>query len=270
MRSSSEAALDSVRKEWDQTLAGLSVSLIPIGQELFQVSDAVAQHVSFCRGLTDASRTSHDREELARAVFATSVSAPVMTLILSVVSRRWSAENDVVSAFEELALQTLLASAQRTGALDSLEEELYRTLRLLRRERELRVTLGDRTFTGEQREVLARQVFTAEVPETLELVARAVHRAPEPTIVQSLGRYIEQAAERGKHLVASVTVASELTQAQVDRLTLILHEKYGADVAVHISVNPRVVGGMRIRVGEDVIDGTLETRITRVRDEITR
>ena len=65
-----------------------------------------------------------------------------------------------------------------------------------------------------------------------------------------------------------MTVAAPLTRAQQDRLTRILNARYGQEVSVHTKIDTSVIGGMRIRVGEDVIDGTLRTRIKGVRQTL--
>ena len=62
-----------------------------------------------------------------------------------------------------------------------------------------------------------------------------------------------------------MTVATPLTQAQQDRLTRILNARYGQEVSVHTKIDTSIIGGIRVRVGEDVIDGTLRTRIKGVR-----
>ena len=270
MRSSSEAALEAARTDWERVLSLQQGSLVLFGREIFSVADTIGELVAFRRGLTDSSRNGADREKLARDVFATRVSEPVMYLLSQLVRERWSKDSDLMTALEELGVQTLLANAEKADRLGGVEEELYRCLRILGEERSLRVVLGDRGYQRGKREELAREVFSETIPETLELVARAVYRAPESTIAQSLNHYIAEAAQRGHHLVASVTVASPLSPEQKERLSRILTSRYGEDVVVHVSVNPRVVGGMRIHVGEDVIDGTLETRISNVRDAITR
>jgi len=92
-----------------------------------------------------------------------------------------------------------------------------------------------------------------------------VEVAPGEPLVRSLSHDIDAVADRAHHLVASVTVAAPLTRAQQDRLTRILNVRYGQEVSVHTKIETSIIGGIRIRVGEDVIDGTLRTRIKGVR-----
>ncbi|MCF2706621.1 F0F1 ATP synthase subunit delta [Arcanobacterium haemolyticum] len=270
MRSSSESALAALRTDWERSLGEQPGSVITLAREAFALADFLSDERAVQRALTDPARSSEDRTALAHNLFAPKVSAPVLRLVEKLAQARWSDEADLVTSLEELGVQATLANADRASRLGDVEEELYRALRVLSDQRDLRVTLGDRVYDIRRREELARTVFAHVVPEALELIVRATQRAPEPTIAQSLNHYVALAAERGQHLVASVTVASPLTEEQYERLVRILTERYNTQVAVHVALDPDVIGGMRIHVGEDVIDATLASRINNVREAITR
>ena len=133
----------------------------------------------------------------------------------------------------------------------------------------VRLTLSDESLPASRRVRLASSLWAQSLgPETLALALRAVERVPLPTLASSLRAYVDAAAARQSRLVAAVTVASPLSRAQEERLTRILSAKYGGDVSLHVSVSPDVVGGMRIRIGDDVVDATLATRIKGVSDAI--
>lgn len=262
-------ALHSAQEEWKMALKGSDQGIL-WGHELFEVADTLAESGALRRALTDTSRSEADRASLVDAVFGGKVAEAVRHILQFLVSERWSREADLNDAIESLAVQAMMDSASRQGRLSDVEEQLYRAMRLLGRERALRIALGDRGIPAEKREALARQVFVGLNPESLELLLRAIHRAPEPTIAYSLNTYVEVAGEYGHHLIASVTVAKELSAEQIARLSQILGQRYGTDVAVHVTVRPSVVGGIRIHVGEDVIDGTLATKLAHAKELITQ
>ncbi|MCI2177923.1 MAG: F0F1 ATP synthase subunit delta [Ancrocorticia sp.] len=262
-------ALHSAQVTWEAVLQS-SEDGREWGNQLFWVADALSESGALRRSLTDTSRTVDDRTALARTIFFGKVDSHVLDIVVYVVAQRWSRDDDFLNAFEALGVQTLLESASKGNRLSDVEEQLYRILRLLGRQRALRVALGDRAVPAEKREELARTVFVHLLPESLDLLIRAVHRAPDPTIAFALNQYIDAAGECGRHLIASVTVARELTPAQMARLTRILSERYGEAVAVHVTVRPSVVGGIRIHIGEDVIDGTLATRINNAKELMTK
>ena len=65
----------------------------------------------------------------------------------------------------------------------------------------------------------------------------------------------------GMVVVAHVTAASELSDAQRDRLTEVLTRIYGHPVSVQLHVDPELLGGLSIAVGDEVIDGSIASRL---------
>jgi len=58
-----------------------------------------------------------------------------------------------------------------------------------------------------------------------------------------------------------VTSRTELTPAQRERLAGILAQAYGSDMQLNVSVDPTVIGGLRVQVGADVVDATVLSRL---------
>jgi F-type H+-transporting ATPase subunit delta len=75
------------------------------------------------------------------------------------------------------------------------------------------------------------------------------------------------ADQRGKK-VATVRVANALDATQQERLASALSTRYGVDVTVNVIVDPQVLGGMRVEIGDDVIDGTVSSRINDLRQRL--
>ncbi len=269
MRSSSQVALANLRTHWEDALGHVPGSLVALSRSLFEAADFLSDERAVRRGFTDPARSGEHRIALVRALFEGKVEPQVLTVLEGVARAKWSNEADVVEALEELGAQGILINAERARRLDTVEGELYRCARLLARHRELRTVLADRTYPLESRRALVRKVFAHCGSETLELVSRAVEKAPNPAITASLFRYVDRAAERSHHLVAAVRSASELSPAQRERLTTILSQRYGKPVSVHVSLDPSLLGGMRIRVGEDVIDASLAARMSKARELLT-
>ncbi len=268
MRSSSAGALADMRDTWEALLREHEGEELALAREIFAAANTLAAHRGLSRALTDPSRDDDDRAQLARDVFASAVTEEVLDLLVGMARERWSKPGDLRAALDELGLFTAIFGAERQHELVMLEEQLYRTIRVLRRTRDLRVALSDRSRSSSDRIGLAQRVFTGVTPTVRLLLGRAVEVAPGEPLVRSLSHYIDAVAERAHHLVASVTVAAPLTRAQQDRLTRILNARYGQEVSVHTQIDTSVIGGMRIRVGEDVIDGTLRTRIKGVRQTL--
>ncbi|WP_418607108.1 ATP synthase F1 subunit delta [Georgenia sp. SUBG003] len=160
----------------------------------------------------------------------------------------------------------MLAAAEQAGRLEQVEAETYRLERIVAEQRELRLALTDSETAAERRGQLMERVLTGKVaPETATLAVRAAASPREHTLPALLRAVGEQAAARRERLIASVTSAVPLTDAQIERLTRILERQHGRAVQVHVALDPAVVGGMRIQVGDDVVDATLASRVADAR-----
>ena len=72
---------------------------------------------------------------------------------------------------------------------------------------------------------------------------------------------VDQAAQRRDKIVAIVKTAAPLTDEQTTRLVGSLGRIYGREVSVHVEVEPSVLGGIRVQVGDEVIDGSVAGRL---------
>lgn len=268
MRSRSTAALAQSRVQWEGHLATAHEEAIGYSREIFAVADLLEESSALSRALTDPARSGDERVELAKDVFGGKIVDPVAGLVASLVRQPLSDDGDLVIALRDLGVSTLLASAEHKGRLREVGDELYRIGEFFRAERGLRRELEDRHNDLSKRQDVISNLFGSMSPETVELVRHAVERTGSATLINQLRGWTNDVATRVEELTAIVTVASPLEDDQVARLTDILSKKYGRPVEVHVGIDPSVVGGMKIQVGSDVIDGTLSTRLKHVNSAI--
>lgn len=270
MRASSQAALDAATERWEASLREVGERGRELGSELFQVADALASSGSLRRALTDPARAGEDKAQLVTALFGGKVAPEVVDLVGGMVRSRWSADEDLGHAVEDLALVSVLASAQAAGRLLEVEEQLFRVERLLAGDRELRSTMWNTEIeAGRRADLLDSLLASRTHDETRAIVRRLVAVPRAGSLSGALRRVGEVAAARRQRLVASVTAASPLTQAQEARLAQILSRAYGSDVQVNVGIDPQVLGGLRVQVGAEVIDGTMLTRLQDARRRFT-
>lgn len=268
MRASSQAALELAQERWEPVLreGGRASAL---GEQLFGVVDALDSSAALRRALTEPTRSGEDKAELVTAVLGGKVDQEVVDLLAGLVRERWSATDDLADAVESLAVTSVLAGAQEAGRLEEVEDETFRLVRILGEQRDLRNALEDRHVEPGRRAGLAAAVLDGKVgPETALLVTRSAGAQRGRTLVSALRSINEAAAQRRRHLVASVTAAVPLSRAQVDRLQGYLSRRYDRPVQVYVGLDPAVVGGLRVQVGDDVIDGTLASRLADARRRI--
>jgi len=79
---------------------------------------------------------------------------------------------------------------------------------------------------------------------------------------------VQAAAKRRERLVAHVTAAVELSAAQRTRLAGILKGAYGHDIQLNVTVDPEVLGGIKVQVGSEVVDGTIVSRLADARQRL--
>ncbi|GAA1644422.1 F0F1 ATP synthase subunit delta [Georgenia ruanii] len=266
MRASSEAALERAQERWEPVLREVGERARTLGEQLFGAVDVLDGSGALRRALTDPSRDGEDKARLAGAVFGGKVDAEAVDLVAGLVRERWSDDRDLPEAVESLAVESVLAAAQAAGRLADVEDESYRLVRMLADERELRNAVEDRNLPAERRAGLMEAVLNGKVfPETSVLAVRAARSLRRRSVTTALRTVTELAARRRAHMVASVTSAVPLSQEQIDRLAAILRRTYGRDVQVHVGLDPELLGGVRVQVGDDVIDGTLATRLADAR-----
>ena len=204
-------------------------------------------------------------------VFGGRAAPELVDLLKGMVRGRWGGPNgdDLPQALEDLVAHTFVAAAERTSTVPQLANELFEVGRVLAKESGLRNALRGTMESAEERANLLEAVLGDHVmPLTLSVLRRIVISGRYRSITAAIRDMAEFAAERQNRVVAVVTAAIPPTSAQIERLRAVLSEKYGRAIQLHVAVDPAVVGGLHISVGPDVYDGTLATRIERVRRQV--
>jgi len=270
MEGASRSALLSARESLEETLTAADVEAAQVGEDLLAVSGILGGSAVLRRALTDPSRSGRDRGKLVDRLFAGRVSDAAQRVARAVVDQRWARDRHVTVALETLAVQSFLAQAEKEGRLTQVEDELFRFKRIAQGSPELQAALTDARASDDAKGDLVKTLLSEKVaPETLRLVSHAVASATR-RFDQSLESYLQEAAERQSHVTAVVTSATALTEEQYDRVASALSRQYGRDVHVNAVIDPDVLGGMRVEVGDEVIEGTISSRLAQARRHVTR
>jgi F-type H+-transporting ATPase subunit delta len=203
-------------------------------------------------------------------LLAGKVTAGALDLIAETVALRWSTDRDMVDAMDEAGASLLLMAAEKQGRLDRVEEEIFRFGRAIDSNPDLQMALSNPAVEESRKAALTRQLLQDKAdPLTVSLLTNAtteLHGRPVQTAVAQLS---ELAAQRRGRVVAHVRSATPLTAEQSDRLTAALARIHHRDIQLNVTVDPSVVGGLEVRVGDEVIDGTLSTRLEAARRRLT-
>lgn len=234
-----------------------------LGNELFAVANLLDDAHSLRRALADPSAIDASKRSLATGLLRGKVSDATLAVVESLAGSRWSSENDLVDGAEQLGVEATLLAAERDGALDRVEDELFRVERVVSGSPELQNALADPQRSGEDKAGLLRGLLEGKAArQTIDLVSQAVAHPRGQRLIRVLSGYGEVAARLREQLTATVTSAFPLDDALQQRLDQALAQAYGRTVRTDLVVDPSVVGGLRIQVGDEVIDGTILSRLS--------
>lgn len=253
-------ALDRVLDEQQptSTLAG----------ELFSVVDAIEGQPTLRRGLTDPGLPEEQRRALARRLLEGRISPAAVQVAEQATGMRWAGGKSLAAAIERQGVRAELRAAQQNGQLDNVEEELFRFARTVVADRGLSAALRDRRATLEARRDLVTTLLDGRAYEATVVLARRAVAGQHGAFDQTVDSYLDLAADLRRRGLATVRVARPLSPEQHDRLRAALSRQVGREVAMHVIVDPEVLGGVRVEMGDEVIEGTVAGRLDEARRRI--
>jgi F-type H+-transporting ATPase subunit delta len=242
-----------------------------LGDELFAVTRLLVEQRALRRLLADPSSPEAARTGLVDRLFGQQLAAPALDVAKGLVAARWSRPGDLVTAFEVLARQALLAVAEKEGSLDDIEDELFRFGRVLNREHQLGSLLADTTTPADGRIALLDRLIDGKVsPVTAALLRQSV-RLPRDRHLDVVSEELaELAAARRDRSVARVTTPVALSPEQEQKLTDSLTRLYGRPMSLQIELDPSLLGGLVVQVGGEVIDGSVASKLAAARRSLPR
>ncbi len=242
---------------------GSGVDLARVGRELFAALTTLVGNPSLRHAVGDSSATAEAKQALVTAVFGAQVSADTLGVLNGVAAARWSDPSDVVDGVEELGIRALARSA---GAAASVDEELLSFGQIVGSDAELELVLSSKLGSAEGRVSIVQALVTGKASEaTVEILSQLVRHPRGRRINALLTRAALAVADAAGFALARVTVAGPLSAEQSARLEKSLTERYGKPVRVNVAVDPELIGGVRVEVGDDVIDGSVSGRIEDLR-----
>jgi len=273
MQGISRLSLSSVLTRFEERVGSLpdGAGSGEVSEGLYAVAGLLDREPSLRRALTDPASTPDGRRQLVERLLGQQLPALPLQVLQDVVAQPWSSPTDLRDGVEQLAATAALRSAEGSGQLDDVEDELFRFARLLEREPELRAALTDPGFPADRKSALVHQLLDGRARETtVRLVEGSVNRRRNRSLETVLEDLSTLAASRRERYVAHVRVAVGLDGAQQERLQRSLARIYGRDVQLQVEVDPAVVGGVQVRVGDEVLDGTVTRKLEAARRGLVR
>lgn len=236
-----------------------------LARDLFAVVDVLDANPTLRRALTDPSTAEDGRRRMAHAVLDGQVGDTAVEVVAEAAAMRWSGGRTFAAALERQAVRAQLIQADSDGSLSETEDELFRFARTVEGNPGLRNALADRAVTRDGRQDLVRQLLEGRATQATQRLAERAVAARERTFSHTIEGYITQAAAQKNRVVATVRVAQPLSQEQTARLKAALTRQVGREVAIQEIVEEGLLGGVRVELGHEVIEGTVASRLEEAR-----
>ena len=242
-----------------------------LADQLFSVARLLSGETTLRRHLADPAVPQESRTGLVERLLGSKLDRPALEAVAAAVAERWSRPVDLVNALEALARNAALGSAEKSDRLDEVEDELFRFGRILDREPELAGLLADTSRPLDGRTALLDRVLGGKVtPTTATLLNQAVALPRGRHLDVITEELAELAAARRELSVARVVTPVRLTPEQEQRLTTSLSRLYGRPMSLQVELDEALLGGLVVRVGGEVIDGSVAGRIEAARRHLPR
>lgn len=266
MRSASRQAVVSLVERFGDLAKDLdNKGLSSLSSELVSVAEMLEREIVVTRYLTVPAEDAAPRVQLIERLVSGKVSDATFEVLRLAVSERWSANSDLVDAIEHVSRQALLEIAERENKVDDVEDQLFRFSRILDAQPRLAILLGDYGVPVEGRVELLRNVLDAASgkvnPIVVSLLTQTVQLLRGQSAEEAVQFLAEVAVARRGEIVAQVSAAAEVSDDQRTRLTDVLTRIYGHPVTVQLQIDAELLGGLLISVADEVIDGTLASRL---------
>ena len=267
MRGASAESLTRLTGTLDGLLRGDAAggSAESVGKDLLGAAEVLRNQVALRRSATDPTAPTEARTALLKGVFSGHVGVGALGILGEAGGLRWASGADLVEALEHLGVVAVVRGAVAAGEGDRLEAELFSFERIITDSPDLRSALSDPTRDVSDKQGLVAGLLEGKAAgSTQRLVAEAIASG---VVIPTLQRYARVAAEIRNREVATVRVARALTADQTERLASALSSN-GTAVNLNVIVDADVVGGLRVEMGDYVIDGTVASRVDDARRKI--
>ena len=234
-----------------------------IGNELFTITKVLDDSIQLERALTDPSRPVADKVAVLTELLGDNVHPMTMEIMTDLVSRHWSRARDIANAVEDFGVDAMMYYADATGATLQVSVELSELHSALLNLSVVRAKLYDYQATSEARVKLFHEVFSGKTLNkvTMRLAEHATCNLRRRRYLETIQWLINKLSRHMGESMVTVTTATPLKLEQIKRLVEIYSAKVGRQVHINSVVDPTVLGGMRIQVGDEVTDNTVVAQL---------
>ncbi len=255
-RGSTELAKDALNASRDQID-------LAVAEQLFTAARSIGGSLQLRAIIADQSTDAASKREAVQVVFGRTFSPVALDLLKTIVGNRWSSGDDLLGGVEELGLRATAVSAASGTTIGS---ELFAFSRAVSSNSELELAVGSKLGDTASKVALVDTLLGSKVSAQTLVIVKHLVQQPRGRRIGALVRYAASiVADQAGLAVATVTSARPIPTAQLDRLRRGLSKTYGHELEINPVIDAGVIGGLRVQVGDDVIDGSVASRLNDLR-----
>jgi len=244
------------------------VPSLGLAADLMAVAEAMDSQYALRRSLSEPQASPEQLGHLVEALLGPVVSASAADLIRVAALQQWASADTLAAAVRDQAIRVAWRATIEDGELEGARLGVLKLMLTALSDVELATAIGDPTRTLEDREALVAAVV-GEAHPLVAFCARSAVYDTRANFAGNLDHYLNELARLGNRLRARVTTAVPMTPAQTAEMTTQLTRIYGHRIDVEAIVDERVIGGVRVDIGGDVIDGSMKARLETARQALT-
>ncbi len=167
--------------------------------------------------------------------------------------------------------RALFEMAQAEGVISRVEEELFRLRELLKNNSDLLEFLKDPNVRHEGKRKALSDLFQGRVhPLVLNALITLSDQDRAGRVLQVIEEFSASAAGATQKVSGEITTAIPLDNATLNRLATELSRITGKSVQLFQKVDPLILGGAIIKVGEQIIDGSLRRKLDQIKERLAQ
>ncbi|MCX6440442.1 MAG: F0F1 ATP synthase subunit delta [Actinobacteria bacterium] len=263
LKGSSRSSLVTTRAQLEKLVSQLDApAAAQVSSELFSIVTVLDSSIALRRALSDFARDEASKVALSKQVFTAISNGQAFTVLATMVGLRWSSPRDIGDVLELLGVETLSVAVEKAAQLEQLESELFAFAQIVSKNPELRATFALRSATEVKKSDLVSALLSGKALQaSIDLISFLVDHPRGRNLESGLNEFADIISARKARMIAHVVSASALSPDQVSRLTTALTKMLGHEIRVNVSIEKEVVGGLSIRIADELIDGTVIARL---------
>jgi F-type H+-transporting ATPase subunit delta len=239
-----------------------------VTDDLVQLARLLLHQVRLRKALADPGLPPEPKQALLTELGHGRLDEASVELLATVATRQRVRLRDFPGLLAGLAAMAAFTAADKAGQLEQLESELFGVATLVEREPRVRSALTDPGLPVENKRALVADLLSGASRRAAALADLLVELYEGHELDTVAREWAEQAAARRDRVVAEVRSAVELDDQRRARLTEALTRVIGKPVVLQAIVDEAILGSVVVRVGDDLFDGSIRTRIEQAREAL--